>query len=31
MRESFFGSSVHIWDMDKNEKVKIGIETCRDP
>jgi hypothetical protein len=25
-----FGSSVSIWDMDENEKVKIGIKMCRD-
>jgi len=23
-----FGSSVSIWDMDENEKVKIGIKMC---
>jgi hypothetical protein len=26
-----FGSFVSIWDMDKNEKVKICIEMCRYP
>jgi hypothetical protein len=23
-----FGSSISIWDIDKNEKVKIGTGTC---
>jgi len=32
MDEGFMlGSSISIWDMDKNERVKIGIKTCRDP
>jgi hypothetical protein len=26
-----FGSSISIWEADKNEKVNIGIEMCRDP
>ncbi len=26
-----FGNSVNIWDFHKNERVKIGIETWRDP
>ncbi len=26
-----FGSSISIWEADKNERVKIGIEMCRDP
>jgi hypothetical protein len=30
MDEKFiFGSSSSIWDADKNERVKIGIGTCR--
>lgn len=26
-----FGSSISIWDVDKDEKVKIGIRMGRDP
>jgi peptidyl-tRNA hydrolase len=26
-----FGNIVDIWDSCKNERVKIGIGTCRDP
>jgi hypothetical protein len=32
MDEGFiFGSSINIWDVDENEKVKIVIGTCRNP
>jgi hypothetical protein len=31
MDEGFiFGSCVNIWDANKNERVKIGIEMCKD-
>jgi hypothetical protein len=31
MDEGFmFGSFVNIWDVDENERVKIGIGMCRD-
>jgi hypothetical protein len=31
MDEGFiFGSSHTIWDVDENERVNIGIGTCRD-
>jgi hypothetical protein len=31
MDEGFiFGSSISIWDVDENERVKIGIGFCRD-
>jgi hypothetical protein len=31
MDEGFiFGSSISIWDMDENERVKIGIGMCKD-
>jgi hypothetical protein len=31
MDEGFmFSSSINIWDVHENEKVKIGIRTCRD-
>jgi hypothetical protein len=26
-----FDSSISIWDIHKNERVKIGVKTCRDP
>lgn len=26
-----FGSFVNIWDINKNERVNIGIITCKDP
>jgi hypothetical protein len=26
-----FSSLVNIWDANKNERVKIGIRTCKDP
>jgi peptidyl-tRNA hydrolase len=29
--ESYLGNNVSIWDLRENEKVKIGIGTCRDP
>ncbi len=25
-----FGSSTNIWDVNENERVKIGIRMCRD-
>jgi hypothetical protein len=32
MDEGFiFGSYVSIWDMDKNERVRINIGTCTNP
>jgi hypothetical protein len=31
MDERFiFGSSISIWNVDKNERVNIGIRMCRD-
>jgi hypothetical protein len=31
MDEGFiFGSSVNLWDVDENERLRIGIGTCRD-
>jgi hypothetical protein len=31
MDEGFiFGNSISIWDLDKNEKVRINIGMCRD-
>jgi hypothetical protein len=32
MDEGFiFGSFINIWDVDENERVRIGIGTCRNP
>jgi hypothetical protein len=32
MDEGFiFGSSINIWDVDENERVRIGIGTCKNP
>jgi hypothetical protein len=31
MDEGFiFGSSVNLWDVDENERLRIGIGMCRD-
>jgi hypothetical protein len=29
--EIIFGSSVNIWDVDENGRVKISTDMCRDP
>lgn len=26
-----FNSSISIWEVHENERVKIGVEMCRDP
>ncbi len=25
-----FSNSINIWDVHKNERVRIGVRTCRD-